>query len=242
MTDDGGTHPPALAPFPPGWDSALVIAAHPDDPEYGMAAAVAEWTAAGKRVSYLLVTRGEAGIAGLPPHECAPLRSREQAAACAAVGVDDLVFLDYPDGRIEEGPGLRRDLARQIRRVRPDVVLTLNHTDTWGPGRWNSSDHRAVGRAVLDAVSDADNEWIFPDLLGEGLARHKVRFVAMNSPRPTHQQPVGPDSVAAAVRSLAAHARYLQALGPDPVEEQARRQVGYVTAGGLVRFELYGLG
>ncbi|MFQ4148909.1 PIG-L deacetylase family protein [Arthrobacter sp. LAPM80] len=230
----------ALLEFPQDWQRALVIVAHPDDPEYGMAAAVAEWIAAGKQVSYLLATRGEAGIAGMAPGESGPLRAMEQENACARVGVTDLVFLDYPDGRIQEGTALRRDFAREIRRVRPDVVLTLNHRDEWGPGRWNSADHRAVGRAVLDAVGDADNEWIFPELLDEGLTRHKTRLVAISSPQPTHAQAVSAGSLEKAVASLAEHREYLRALSPDPVEEQARRQVEMVASGGAVGFELYG--
>jgi LmbE family N-acetylglucosaminyl deacetylase len=229
-----------LVAFPQDWDRALVMVAHPDDPEYGMAAAVAEWVGNDKRVAYVLATRGEAGIAGLAPAESGPLRSVEQANACGRVGVSELTFLDHPDGRIEEGIALRRDLAREIRRFRPDLVLTLNHTDTWGPGRWNSADHRALGRSVLDAVSDADNDWIFPELLQEGLHRHKVRWVAVSSPRPTHAQPVSAESIEAAVASLAEHRRYLEALSLDPVEEQARRQVGMVTGGGQVAFELFG--
>ncbi len=226
--------------FPQDWQRALVLVAHPDDPEYGMAAAVAEWVAAGKEVSYVLATRGEAGIAGLAPAESGPLRVQEQWDACAHVGVTDLVFLDHPDGRIEEGLELRRDFAREIRRVKPDLVLTLNHRDEWGPGRWNSADHRAVGRAVLDAVGDADNDWIFPELLEEGLPRHKARRVAVLSPRPTHAQAVSAGSIEKAVASLAEHKEYLRALSDTPVVEQARAQTEMVTEGGKVAFELYG--
>ncbi len=229
-----------LLEFPQDWQRALVLVAHPDDPEYGMAAAVAEWVAAGKLVSYVLATRGEAGIAGLDPAESGPLRVQEQWEACAHVGVTDLVFLDHPDGRIEEGLALRRDFAREIRRVKPDLVLTLNHRDEWGPGRWNSADHRAVGRAVLDAVGDADNEWIFPELLDDGLPRHKTRWVAVMSPRPTHAQAVSAESIGKAVASLAEHREYLKALSDDPVEAQARAQTEMVTSGGAVAFELYG--
>lgn len=229
-----------LEAFPQDWQRALLIVAHPDDPEYGMAAAVAQWIADGKEVHYLLASRGEAGIAGLPPVQSAPLRTREQENACARVGVTELVFLDHPDGRIKEGLGLRKDLARHIRRVRPQLVLTLNHHDHWGPGRWNSADHRAVGRSVLDAVGDADNDWIFPELLAQGLPRHKTRWVAVSSPQPTHAQAVSAESIEKAVTSLAAHREYLRALSAEPVEDQARSQVEMVTAGGAVGFELYG--
>lgn len=228
-----------LLEFPRDWERALVIVAHPDDPEYGMAAAVAEWTSAGKQVSYVLATEGEAGIAGMPPSFAGPLRRREQENACAQVGVNDLTFLHHADGRIQESLILRRDFAREIRRVRPDLVLTLNHRELWGPGRWNSADHRAVGQAVLDAVGDADNEWIFPELLEEGLQRHKVRWIAISSPQPSHTQVVSPASIEMAVASLAEHREYLRALSPDPVEEQARKQVAMVCDGGAIAFEVF---
>lgn len=230
----------ALAAFPQDWQRALVIVAHPDDPEFGMAAAVAQWVAQGKEVHYLMASRGEAGIAGLPPELAAPLRTREQENACAQVGVTEVVFLDHTDGQIQGGLALRLDFARHIRRVKPQLVLTLNHRDHWGPGRWNSADHRAVGRCVLDAVGDADNDWIFPELLGQGLTRHKVQWVAISSPSPTHTQPVDETSIEKAVASLAEHRQYLAALSADPVQDQARQQVAMVTAGGTVSFELYG--
>jgi LmbE family N-acetylglucosaminyl deacetylase len=230
-----------LQSFPQDWQRALVIMAHPDDPEYGAAAAVAQWTAAGKEVSYLLATRGEAGIAGLPPSEAGPLRTAEQTRACAHVGVSRLDFLDLPDGRLEEGIALRRTLAREIRRRRPDLVVTLNHRDTWRPGAWNSADHRALGRSVLDAVGDAGNDWIFPELRQEGLGLHKVRWVAVVSTQPSHIQSVDESSIEAAVASLAEHARYLAALSDTPVAEQARTQVGWVVGSQkAVRFELFG--
>lgn len=234
-----------LKPFPSDWQRALVLMAHPDDPEYGTSAAVAEWISQGKEVRYVLATRGEAGIAGLPPQESGPLREDEQRTACDRVGVDVLEFLDYPDGRLTESLDLRRDLARVIRRHRPDGIVTLNHGDTWGPGTWNSEDHRALGRSVLNAVSDAANEWIFPDLQGP---RHQVKWTAILSMNPTHAMPVSEDSVEKAILSLAAHRKYLQALDNRPVEEQATEQVRSATnrnsggsGGPAVGFELYGL-
>src|SRR3954467_15112901 len=111
-------------PLPDDWERALVVAAHPDDIEYGCAAAVAVWTAAGKEVHYLLATRGEAGIAGLPPAEAAPLREEEERRSAAVVGVSEVEFLDHRDGVLEFGPALRRDLAAAIRRHRPELLVT----------------------------------------------------------------------------------------------------------------------
>lgn len=209
-----------MEPLPDDVDRVLAVAAHPDDLEYGVSAAVAAWTAAGKVVTYLLVTRGEAGIATTHPDDAGPAREAEERASAAAVGVDDVRFLDgHADGTVVEGPALRRDITRVIRDVRPDLVVTLNHHERWPGGvGWNTADHRAVGRAAIDAVSDAGTRWIFPD---EGPA-HAARYVAVAvSPDPTHEVDVT-GYVEAAVASLACHRRYLEALSDEPVEEQAR--------------------
>ncbi|MFK0262238.1 PIG-L deacetylase family protein [Streptomyces angustmyceticus] len=206
-----------LAPMPGNWQRALAVVAHPDDLEYGAAAAIAEWTAAGREVSYLLATRGEAGIDGVAPARAATVREAEQRAGAALVGVHTVEFLDHHDGVIEPGPALRRDLSAAIRRHRPELLLTLNHHDTWDGGHWNSPDHRVVGRAVLDAAGDAGNRWIFPELAGaKGLAPwNGVRWVAVaGSPHPTHAAEVGP-GIDRAVASLAAHAAYIKGLRAD---------------------------
>ena len=116
-----------LLTTPEYWQKALAIVAHPDDLEYGGAAAIAKWTAQGKEVSYLMVSRGEAGIDGMDPAVVGPLRSQEEVNAAAVVGVNVVEFLDYPDGVIEYGLPLRRDLSRAIRRHRPDVLVTINY-------------------------------------------------------------------------------------------------------------------
>ncbi len=219
-----------LEQMPQDWTRALAIAAHPDDLEYGAAGAVATWTDAGKEVTYLMVTRGEAGIDGMDPATAGPAREQEQIAAAAHVGVHTVDFLDHRDGVLEEGLALRRDLARAVRRHRPELVLTLNHYDRWGHGAWNSADHRAVGRSVLDAVGDAGNRWIFPDLGDEG---HEpwdgVRYVAIAaSPHATHEVEIT-DVLERAVASLAAHRAYLSALSDDTPEVAARKTVDAIS-------------
>nr|WP_155073185.1 PIG-L deacetylase family protein [Streptomyces taklimakanensis] len=207
--------------MPEDWRRALAIVAHPDDLEYGAAAAVAHWTASGKEVSYLLVTRGEAGIATMEPGEAARVREAEQRASAAVVGVGSVEFLDHRDGVIEEGVALRRELAAAIRRHRPELVVTLNHHDTWDGVNWNTPDHRAVGRATLDAAADAGNRWIFTDLADRGLRPWDgVRRVAVaGSPQPTHAVEVGEQDVERAVASLAEHRAYIEALsGREPAE------------------------
>lgn len=219
-----------LEPMPEDWRRALAVVAHPDDLEYGAAAAVAEWVEAGREVVYLLVTRGEAGIDGMEPAEAARVREREQRASAAVVGVHEVVFLDHRDGVIEEGVPLRREIAGAVRRWRPELVITLNHHDTFGGVAWNTPDHRAVGRATLDAVGDAGNRWIFTEQPAEeGLEPWGgVRWVAVaGSPEPTHAVEVGEQSVERAVASLAEHRAYITALSDEQPEDYARAFVDW---------------
>ncbi|ANY07294.1 PIG-L deacetylase family protein [Pseudonocardia sp. HH130630-07] len=208
-------------PLPEDADRVLVVVAHPDDMESGGSGAVARWTAQGRQVTYLLVTRGEAGIDTVPPAECARIREAEQRAACAVVGVDpvdSVEFLDHPDGLVEYSVGLRRDIATAVRRHRPQLVVTGNFRDSWDEegAEPNHADHVAVGRAVVDAVRDAANRWLFPDA---GPRWDGVRGIAAAaSPRARHAVDVS-DRLDAAVASLRAHRAYLAALdGPmaDP--------------------------
>ena len=202
--------------FPEDWQTALAIVAHPDDLEYGAASAVAKWTAQGKGVVYLMVSRGEAGIDGMRPPEVGPLRSQEEINAARAVGVDVVEFLEHPDGIIEYGLPLRRDISRAIRRHRPDVILTLSHHLQFPSGHLNMADHRHVGLAVFDAARDAGNRWVFPELLDEGLEPWGgVRFVAVFGPAgSTH----GIDVTGyweQGLESLRQHKVYLENLGPS---------------------------
>lgn len=217
------SEPPELLPaLPEDWERALCLPAHPDDMEYGAAAAVARWTGQGKHVAYALLTSGEAGIDALPPEEAKPLREQEQRAACAAVGVDTVEFLGLLDGMLEYGLPARRVVAAAIRRHRPDVVVTVNLRDSYGPGALNMADHMVAGRVVLDAARDAGNRWVFRDLLDAGLEPwNKVRMVlAAGSPNPTHGVDIE-GYFDAGVESLRAHRAYLGAFGesaPDPEE------------------------
>lgn len=206
----------ALPPVDEAWERALAVVAHPDDLEYGAASAVARWTGQGKDVRYLLVTRGEAGIADRRPEEAGPLRVQEQRASAAVVGVDVVEFLDHPDGTIVGDLTLRRDLARALRRHRPEVVISINFRPTWGGAEWNHADHRAVGVALIDAARDAANPWVFPELLAEGLEPWRgLRFLAFSgSTRPTHAVDVGA-TLDGGIASLRCHATYLAALDPS---------------------------
>ncbi|PZS17503.1 MAG: PIG-L domain-containing protein [Pseudonocardiales bacterium] len=208
-----------LEPVDESWSSALAIVAHPDDLEYGTAAAIARWTAQGKRISYCLATSGEAGIDGLPPEECGPVREQEQRASAAIVGVDVVEFLGYADGVLEYGLPLRRDIARAVRRHRPDVVITGNYHDTWAPGTLNQADHIALGRAVLDGVRDGANRWVFRELLDEGLPPWPAKQVLVaGGTQVTHAVDVS-EHFDTGVASLEAHGVYLAGLGAHAMAE-----------------------
>jgi LmbE family N-acetylglucosaminyl deacetylase len=202
--------------LPEDWDRALAIVAHPDDLEYGAASAIARWTSQGKEISYLLMTRGEAGIDSLSPEQVAPLREAEQRRAANVVGVRDVHFLDYQDGMIEYNLDLRRDMCRIIRRYRPNILIMLNYHLTWNGTVLNMADHRWVGLAVLDAARDAGNRWIFPELLKEGLEPWgDVKMVCISgSSRPTHVVDVSL-SLDKGIASLKAHQAYIENLSGD---------------------------
>ncbi len=211
--------PAPLEPLNEDWTRALCVVAHPDDMEFGAAAAVARWTGQGKQIVYCMVTSGEAGIDAMTPEECREVREEEQRVSARLVGVDEVEFLGLPDGVLEYGVELRRAITAVVRRHRPDVVLTNNPRETWGGRALNQADHIAVGRATLDAVRDAGNRWVFREQLGsdgggEGLEPWQgVGAVwAHGSPESGH----GVDTTAtfeAGVASLEAHRAYIDGLG-----------------------------
>jgi len=160
---------PKLEAVDESWTSALCVVAHPDDLEFGTAAAVARWTDQGKTVAYAMVTSGEAGIDGMEPDEAQRVREAEQIESAKIVGVDAVEFLGLPDGVLEYGVPLRRAICAAVRRHKPEIVITNNFRDTWGGQALNQADHIATGRATLDAVRDAGNRWVFHEQITAGL-------------------------------------------------------------------------
>ena len=212
---------PPLKPLPEDWSRAVAIVAHPDDMEFGAAAAVARWTGQGKEIVYVMITSGEAGIDGLAPDECRVVREQEQVESARIVGVDAVEFLGFPDGTLEYGLPLRAAIAEVVRRHRPEIVITGNFRSTFGPGALNQADHMAAGRAVLDGVRDAANRWIFPEQLVDGVEKWDgVRAVwAAGSPRSLH----GVDTTKTfdiGVESLKAHRAYIDGLGWEHFDER----------------------
>ena len=214
----------------------LAIVAHPDDVDFSAAGTIAGWTDAGIEVTYCIVTDGDAGgyDESVPREEMARLRRAEQTEAAKRVGVTDLRFLGYPDGRLEPGLALRKDLARVIRQVRPDRVVTSSPERNYARIGASHPDHRAAGSAALDAVyPDARNPFAFGDLLtGEGLAPWKVREVWLAaSPSADHYV----DVTATFPRKVAAlRAHESQTGHMDNLEDFLRGWLGRAAArGGL---------
>jgi LmbE family N-acetylglucosaminyl deacetylase len=202
----------------------LVVAAHPDDVDFGAAGTVAHWTDAGLDVSYCIVTNGDAGGSdrSVSRAEMVAIRQAEQTAAAKQVGVHDLHFLGYPDGRVEPTIGLRRDLARVIRLLRPDRVVCPSPERNYVRLGVSHPDHRAVGSAALDAIyPDSRNPFAFPALLNEEkLEPWTVREVWISgSPAPTHYIDIT-ETFGRKIAALRSHASQIS----DPVAlEQALR-------------------
>ena len=155
---------------------ALVIAAHPDDAEFGAAGTVARWTGEGKTVVYVLCTDGEKGTSdrNVSPAWLAEVREKEQLAAAKVLGVREVEFLRYPDQGLEDTAQFRKDIVRVIRKYRPSIVVT---SDPYRRYLWHR-DHRVAGQVVLDAVFPfARDHLAYPDLLEEGFEPHKVKEI-----------------------------------------------------------------
>jgi LmbE family N-acetylglucosaminyl deacetylase len=154
----------------------MVIAAHPDDAEFGAAGTVAKWIKADRQVVYVICTNGNKGTSDrdMKPEQLAAIREKEQVAAAKTLGVREVEFLGYPDQGLEDTPPFRKQIVRMIRKYRPRIVVT---SDPYRRYVWHR-DHRIVGQVVLDAVFPfARDHLAYPDFLAEGLEPHKVEEV-----------------------------------------------------------------
>jgi LmbE family N-acetylglucosaminyl deacetylase len=192
----------------------LVVTAHPDDVDFGMAGTVATLTSEGVDVAYCLVTSGDAGGDALVMERAdrAKLRESEQRTAASFLGVTDVTFLGYPDGLVEPTLGLRRDLSRVIRSFRPDVVITQNPERNYERIYASHPDHLATGEATLRAVyPDARNPHAFPALANdEGLAPHTVRQVWIGGTNTPTMVVDITDAIDKKIQALKSHQSQLQ--------------------------------
>jgi LmbE family N-acetylglucosaminyl deacetylase len=179
---DPTTDAPITLDDPSGVERVLVVTAHPDDVDFGVAGSVATWVKSGISVAYCIVTDGDAGGSdrAISRAEMATIRRREQCAAAAEVGVTDVTFLGYPDGRLVPTIELRRDISRQIRIHRPERLVCSSPDRMWDRIGASHPDHLAAGEAaVCAAYPDARNPFAHPELLAEGLEPHAVAEIWM---------------------------------------------------------------
>ena len=215
----------------------LAVGAHPDDIDFVAGGTLALWVSQGAAVTYCVITDGDAGghDRSVARESVAGLRRREQREAAAAIGVTDVVFLGYQDGALAVSPELRRDLARVIRRVRPEVIICQSpERNWWGRVQANHPDHLAAGEATLCAVyPDARNPFAFPELMADGLEPYHVGAVWLaHSAHPDRAVDVT-GSVEGKVEALARHVSQM-----DRGVEGMRRSVYKDAARAAQRFGL----
>jgi LmbE family N-acetylglucosaminyl deacetylase len=205
MTDT----PPSNNTKPYVPESAMAIVAHPDDIEFSCAGTLARWARAGARVSLVLCTSGDVGIAreDITRQEAAAVREAEAQAAADIIGAAEIIFLREPDGMVQPTLELRRKLVREIRRFRPEVVISGDPTVVWvGNFYINHPDHRAVATATVDAIFPAAGQpHLFEELSAEGLVAHKVRKVYVTNWRDGDTWETIDDTIDVKVAALKAH-------------------------------------
>jgi LmbE family N-acetylglucosaminyl deacetylase len=201
-------------------ERVMAIMAHPDDPEFSCAGTVARWAKAGAKICYVLCTSGDVGIAqpGMTRQDAAKIREAEQREACRITGVEEVVFLGEPDGMLVPTLDLRKKLVREIRRFRPEVVITGDPTRVWsGDSYINHPDHRAASAAALDAVFPAAGQPnLFEDIAKEGYQAHKPRKVYV-----THWDDADvfvniEETIKTKIKALRAHKSQMKDWDPEP--------------------------
>jgi LmbE family N-acetylglucosaminyl deacetylase len=217
-----------------GAQRVLVVAAHPDDPEYGCAATVAKWASEGREVTYLLLTSGDKGSKDprVRPGELATRREREQRGAAASLGVREVIFLRHPDGMLENDMAMRREIAGIIRQCRPHVLLAI---DPWTRYQTHP-DHRAAGQAALDAAYAAKEVQLFPEQLVDGIEPWRIGEAWLFwSENPDRWEDVG----CCIGKRIAALRRHASQVGGDPksVAESIRRAARETAKKGEQPFE-----
>jgi LmbE family N-acetylglucosaminyl deacetylase len=228
-------------------ERVLVVAAHPDDIEFGAAGTVARWIAEGAAVSYLLMTRGDKGSdnPSTDPAALASLREGEQRAAAAEIGVTAVEFLGEPDGQVEPSLRLRERVTRVIRTFRPEIVMSHDPTVLFVNNEWvNHPDHRAVGTVVVDAVFPTARDPLnFPEHIAAGLDAWKVAELFLWSTNEANQLVDIGDTLERKIAALAHHASQFRDYGETARwvrrgAEELGDRAGYAAAEGFRRVML----
>lgn len=201
-------------------ESAMAIVAHPDDIDFGCAGTLARWAKAGARISEVLCTSGDVGIAtaGMTKAQATEIREAEQREAARLIGATDVVFLREPDGMLQATMELRKKIVREIRRFRPEVVLVMDPTLVWaGDDYINHPDHRAAGLAAVEAVFPAAGQPnLFEELEAEGLTAHKPRKVFSVNWRDGNYWVSIDETLDLKIAALRAHKSQMNDWDPEP--------------------------
>lgn len=200
----------------------MVVTAHPDDAEFGVAGTVARWVKEGKQVVYVVCTDGDKGTSdrSLKPAQLAEIRKREQRAAAKVLGVREVIFLGYPDQGLEDTPEYRKRIVRLIRMYRPRMVVT---SDPYRRYLWHR-DHRIAGQVTLDAVFPfARDHLAYPDLLEEGLEPHDVEEILFWAAEDINYRSDITDTFDLKIAALRCHQSQIQGF-PNPNPEDWLRE------------------
>lgn len=213
----------------------LVITAHPDDAEYGVAGTIARWTRKGRSVAYVLCTSGEKGTSDrtIGPEELIGIREAEQRAAAQVLGVSQVEFLHYPDQGVEDTPEMRKHIVKVIRTYKPHTVIT---TDPYRRYVWHR-DHRMIGQVVLDAAFPfARDHGAYPDLLEQGYEPHKVKELLFFGTEEINYYSDITDTFDIKLAALKCHASQMRELNTDDLDSWMRERYKNLAKG--CNFEL----
>ena len=209
-------------------NKVLVVLAHPDDPEFFCGATIAKWAKAGKQVRYCMLTCGDKGSDDpkMTHDELCAIRHAEQTNAARVLGVTDLVWLNYPDGELVPSLETRLRVAREIRKYRPDIVVTCDPNLMYTRfGAINHPDHRAAGQIALDAIMPgAGNRMYFTELLEEGLEPHQVKELYISNPVQPDTVVDVSDTFELKLKALREHKSQIK--DPDALEQRMRTRMG----------------
>ncbi len=201
----------------------MVVAPHADDAEFGAAGTVARWTREGRKVVYVIITNGDKGTTDrhLAPEVLAAMRKQEQRAAARVLGVEQVVFMGYPDQGLEDTSEFRRDIVRQIRIHRPETVMTA---DPYRRYLWHR-DHRVAGQVVMDAVYPfARDHLAYPELIAEGLEPHKVREILFWAAEDINYKVDITETFSIKLAALQCHESQVRELGIPDLESWLRQR------------------
>ena len=228
--------------------SAVVLVAHPDDAEFMCGGTTAKWAAAGAEVHYIVCTDGSAGSnePGARREDVAPIREREQRAAADVLGVKSVTFLGEPDGLLEVNPRTRKKVTREIRRLRPDVLVAPDPSRLWfSPGYINHWDHKQAGLLALTAVMpDAPTRVMFQELEDEGLEPFEIPNLYLGGNEPDAYVDIT-DTIETKIAALAQHVSEEGEAAAPWVRERARvlgEEAGVEYAEAFKAFTLRGRG